>query len=221
MYKPVLIIIPTHNELHNVNRLVNYKPDYCDIVIIDDSFDGTDILAKSLGINVVKSPPTRYPYIQLKYLYGLMYAINNGYNLAVTIDAGENFDIDWTNLLFNAIGESDADVIIGSREFKGYGIRRLMSNIATNAATRGSGYKINDATSGFRLYKVSSIRDIVLNERWASKTPHAFQVEMLLKCMRRCLVIKEVAILYRKPKSSTAKLTTIIDWLLMLVKTKG
>jgi len=207
----IAVVVPTHNERKRIIPLLEGMPEYCHPIILDDSTDNTAQLAKERGATTVSFPNVAWQFIPLKYLYGLKYARQSGYDWACTMDSGENFDPDWINKLVIANTDGVADIVIGAREFHGRGLRRLISNIAS----RITGLGLPDSTSGFRLYRLDSLN----LERFQSRTPHAFQVELLLKHKNHN--IRSVPIPYRAPKNSTMSLGTFLDWARMYLATKG
>ncbi len=92
--KKVLVVIPTYNEAENIGMVIPRVLDACpnsDILVVDDnSPDGTQKLVESIS-----SENSRVKMISRKnksglgtaYVAGFRYAIENGYDYVVEMDA--------------------------------------------------------------------------------------------------------------------------------------
>jgi glycosyltransferase involved in cell wall biosynthesis len=193
------VIVPTHNEEKNIRPFLAQIPQGYHPIIIDDSSDATADLAEEMGAIVLRMPRAKWQYIPLKYMLGLQTAKRLGYEIGITMDCGDNFMPYEVELL-----DKDADLVIGQRRFYGKGIRRIISNVASLAVSL-LGVDLDDATCGFRAYKLDKLPDSGI----ISKSPHAFQIEMLVKWEG---TIDTVDIPYRPPEKSTLSLWTFYDW---------
>lgn len=152
-----LLILPAHNEASNLLRVVPEAraaaPGYDLVVINDGSRDGTAAVAASLGAEVVTLP------VNLGYggavQTGFRYAVENGYDLAVVMDADGQHDPAGIHLLAEAVLGGQADVAIGSR-FRGRlayhqpWVKRIGMRLFAWTVSKITGREVTDPTSGFQ-----------------------------------------------------------------------
>ena len=153
----VLVIIPVYNESESIEGVINKLkrdcPSYDYIVINDCSKDNTkDLLYKmnacyvSLPVNLGIGGGVQTGYI---------YALENGYDIAVQVDGDGQHDTQYVEYLVNMIESGKADIAIGSRfidkkGFQSTGMRRMGINILSQLIYFCTKIRIKDVTSGFR-----------------------------------------------------------------------
>jgi glycosyltransferase involved in cell wall biosynthesis len=149
----VLALIPAHNEAASlpvvVRRLRSRRRDL-DILVIDDgSSDGTVGLLGELGVRWLHWPDRRGVGDAIRA--GLRYAVRQGYEIAVRLDADGQHDVDDIERLLQPLRAGIADVVLGSRFAASR--RRRHSRIAheclgilLSIITRRT---VTDPTSGF------------------------------------------------------------------------
>ena len=125
--KRYLVIIPTYNEIENIDNVINLilnLNDNIDILIVDDnSPDGTADLVKSIikhndRINILE----RSSKLGLgsAYISGFKWALKKKYDFVIQIDADLSHN---PNDIIKFIEESNVyDLIIGSRYINGISI---------------------------------------------------------------------------------------------------
>ena len=159
----VLLIIPAYNEAENiervVNNLINNFPQYDYIVVNDGSKDDTrKILAKN-----------NYCYLDLPvntglagaFRTGIRYANAMGYDYAIQYDGDGQHKAESIAPMLKKMEESGADIVIGSRfceKKKDKSARMIGSRLISTAIRLRTGKKINDPTSGLRLYNKRMIK---------------------------------------------------------------
>jgi dolichol-phosphate mannosyltransferase len=220
----VLIVIPTYNEIDNIQPLVasigltfaRQASFDVDILFIDDnSPDGTAGVITSLQTNhknVYMLGGTKEG-LGKAYIRGLTYGMGlKSYFAIVTMDADLSHDPKDIPRLLTKL-ESGADFVIGSRyahggkTVHGYPLfRRAQSTIANVIAQRCLGLKtkINDFTSGFRAMRVTSLSTIPLQSITASG--YVFQVGLLYEFSKRNYKVVEVPITFRNRLHGASKL---------------
>ncbi len=153
----VLIIIPAYNESENIERVVddlteNY-PEYDYVVVNDCSTDNTEQILKSRGYNYL-SLPTNLG-IGGAVQSGYIYAVKNGYDIAVQTDGDGQHDPAYIEKLIAPIIAGEADMTIGSRFIEKHGfqtsfIRRVGIRFIRGVIKLCCGTRATDTTSGFR-----------------------------------------------------------------------
>lgn len=158
-----LIIIPAYNEAENIEKVVdniiqNY-PQYDYIIVNDGSTDSTRKICKAKGYNLLELPVNLGLSGAIKS--GIKYANFYQYEYAVQIDGDGQHDPKYIDDMLRIMREKDADIVIGSRfvnEKKPFSTRMLGSNLISLAILITTGKKIQDVTSGMRLFNKKMIK---------------------------------------------------------------
>ena len=170
----ILVIIPTYNEIDNVDIAVagvRVAVPETDIVIADDnSPDGTGKRADEIAAidhHVKVLHRTGKEGLGAAYLAAFHWAQAQGYDVVVEMDAdGSHRAVDLPAIL-NAL--VDADVVLGSRWIKGGRVvnwpkhREMLSRGGNIYTKLWLGMPISDATGGFRAFRMSALEAIGLD----------------------------------------------------------
>ena len=184
----VLVIVPTYNEIESLETLVGRVrqsvPDAHVLVVDDASPDGTGELADRLAAadpSVAVLHRSAKDGLGKAYLAGFDRAITGGYQYAVEIDADGSHDPAELPAMI-ALAEQGADLVIGSRWVPGGAVRnwpwlRQAISRGGNAYARAVlRSRIQDITAGFRVFRVSALRDLDLSD--IASQGYCFQVEL-------------------------------------------
>ena len=187
------ILIPTFNEAENIKhlltQLINLKIEgvEIDILVIDDgSPDGTAELALSLrNQNVAVMERPFKTGLGPSYIAGITDTLQkNMYSHIMTMDAdGSHQIVDLITLIDNAILYPNF-LILGSRWIPGGEItnwpkwRQLISRTGTWYAKKMLKLKIFDLTGGFKIYPVSFLEKIELDD--IVSNGYSFQIELTM-----------------------------------------
>ena len=203
----MLIVIPTYNEIENIEAIIKAvfaQSDEFHILIVDDnSPDGTadkvrelqNIYPNRLFLEV----RTEKKGLGTAYIYGFQWALARDYEYIFEMDA--DFSHSPTDLLrlYEAC-QQGADVAIGSRYVKGVNVvnwplqRILLSYGASIYVRVITGMKIKDPTAGFVCYHRRVLESIDLNTiRFVG---YAFQIEMKYRAYLKKFKITEVPIIF-------------------------
>lgn len=153
-----LIIIPAYNESANIQATVeNIRktvPDFDYVVINDHSKDSTLDILEQNHYNFVSLPVNLG--IGGAVQTGYKYALENGYDAAVQVDADGQHDVSYLHNLVSKMEQEQADMVIGSRFITNEGfqstfMRRVGITYFTRMIRHLTGHTITDPTSGFRL----------------------------------------------------------------------
>lgn len=157
MEKKVLIIIPAYNESENIEKvvdnLIQKYPQYDYLIVNDCSTDNTEEIIKKRGYNYVSLPANLG--IGGGVQTGYLYAVQNGYDIAIQMDGDGQHDPAYIEKLIAPIIAGEADITIGSRFIDKTGfqtsfMRRLGINIIRLVIRMCCGVNVTDTTSGFR-----------------------------------------------------------------------
>lgn len=155
----VLIVVPALNEERSVGPVVIATRELgYDVCVVDDgSTDATAALAREAGATVLSVPLNLGVGGALRC--GFRWALANGYDVAVQLDADGQHDPEEVASLLAAMEEHDADLVIGSRFAPGAGdydvrpARRFAMGLLARRAARATGTTVIDSTSGFRAIR--------------------------------------------------------------------
>ena len=158
----VLVILPAWNEAENLPSLLSELhrryPRYDVLVVDDGSSDRTGRVARASGVPVVEL--CRNLGIGGAEQTGLIYAQRYGYEVVVRVDADGQHPPREIEPLLQALLDSKADVVIGSRflgndrnGFRPPLLRRIGIRWLALLGTVLSRQRITDSTSGFRAYR--------------------------------------------------------------------
>lgn len=222
MQQDKLVIIPTYNELENIQEMIlkvmGLEDDFDLLIIDDNSPDGTAEVVK----NLKKDFPERLHLIQREgklglgtaYIEGFRYGLMNGYQYIFEMDADFSHNPQDLIRLYKACAEEGYDMAIGSRYITGVNVvnwpmgRVLMSFFASKYVQFITGMPIKDATAGFKCYTRRVLEAINLNSiRFIG---YAFQIEMKFTTWKLGFKIKEVPIIFTDRTKGTSKMSTHI-----------
>ena len=211
-----LIIIPTYNEIDNLEKLsreIFLVLPQTDILIVDDnSPDGTGKLAERLAqkdqrIKVIHR--MRKLGLGSAYIRGFKYALENNYDFIFEMDA--DFSHQPAYLPDFLACASQNKLILGSRYIKGGGIinwdlaRRLLSYAANLYARVFLNLPYRDLTSGFKCYCREVLKDLNLDS--IISEGYVFQIETTLRAHRKGYAIKEIPIVFKGRLKGKSKIS--------------
>jgi dolichol-phosphate mannosyltransferase len=175
------------------------QPDVHVLVADDNSPDGTGKIADELAAaddHVRVLHRTQKGGLGAAYKHGFQVALDAGFDVIGEMDADGSHQPEQLHLLLDAL--ADADLVIGSRWVPGGSVvnwprRREALSRGGNLYVRALlGVKVNDATAGFRLFRRSALEAIDLDS--VQSTGYVFQTDMVVRCLRRGLRVREVPI---------------------------
>lgn len=211
-----LVIIPTYNEMENLPRMLD-RIDATglglDVLVVDDgSPDGTGgwakgQLAERKNLHLIQREGKQG--LGSAYVRGFRYAIENGYDFVFEMDADFSHDPEYLAAFLAAI--QDNDLVIGSRYINGVNVvnwpmsRLLLSYFANVYARWATGMPIQDATAGFKCYRVEALKSLDLGR--IRSTGYSFQIELKYKLWKKGFRIKEIPIIFRDRTAGTSKMS--------------
>ncbi|MBT4344909.1 MAG: polyprenol monophosphomannose synthase [Flavobacteriales bacterium] len=215
-----LIIIPTFNEIENIEKIIRKifsltKPFHI-LIIEDGSPDGTATVVKKL----IKEFPTQL-YIEERqeklglgtaYIHGFKWALKKDYEFIFEMDADFSHNPEDLIRLYNANTLEGGDLSIGSRYVNGVNIvnwpmsRLLMSFFASKYVKIITGMPIHDSTAGFKCYRRKVLETLKLNE--IIFVGYAFQIEMKFKAWKYNFKIIEVPVIFTDRKEGESKMSS-------------
>jgi dolichol-phosphate mannosyltransferase len=212
-----LIVTPTYNEALNVVEFLERARAAvpgADILVVDDnSPDGTADLAEAAAARLGRIEVLRRPKkigLGDAYRSGFAVGVERGYDLLVQIDTDLSHD---PAALPEMIARADggADLVVGSRYVEGGSIphwpwhRRQLSKWGNWYATTVLGMPLADATSGYRVYRASTLKAIDYETSRAKG--YGFQIEVAYRVWRWGGHIEQVPITFTDRVRGVSKMT--------------
>lgn len=206
--KERLVIIPTYNEIENIEAIVrkvlSLSPDFHVLIVDDGSPDGTaqkviELQTEFTGCLHLEQRSGKLG-LGTAYIHGFRYALREGYEYIFEMDADFSHNPDDLVRLYTACATGGAHVAIGSRYSTGVNVvnwplgRVLMSYGASFYVRLITGMPVMDPTAGFKCYKREVLETIPLNE--IHFVGYAFQIEMKFTAWRLGFKLKEVPIVF-------------------------
>jgi dolichol-phosphate mannosyltransferase len=199
----IVVIIPTYNERENLPlitaRLRAAVPEAHVLVADDNSPDGTgaiadDLVAADDHVHVMHRRGKEG--LGAAYLAGFDWALDNGYDVVVEMDADGSHQPEQLPRLLDAL--RGADLVLGSRWVPGGSVvnwpksREALSRGGSLYTRMMLGVPMKDATGGYRAFRADTLRRIDLTG--VESAGYCFQVELGWRAVKAGLRVREVPI---------------------------
>lgn len=217
-----LVIIPTYNELENIQRIIekvfSLEESFHILIVDDGSPDGT--------ADIVKSMMSKFPdqlFIEERkgklglgtaYIHGFKWGLAKNYDYLFEMDADFSHNPEDLVRLYRACENEGNDVAIGSRYVKGVNVvnwpmgRVLMSFYASVYVRFITGMPFHDSTAGFKCYRAKVLNKINLDQ--VRFKGYAFQIEMKFRAWKYGFKVVEVPIIFTDRQEGTSKMSSSI-----------
>ena len=209
--KRILVIIPAYNEEGSVGKVIEeintHLPQATLLVVNDGSADRTSEKARARGATVLDLPFNLG--IGGAMQAGYKYAYENGYDIAIQVDADGQHDPKEIQKLLRTLEGDKADVVIGSRfmrdsSYKGSIMRRIGIAIFSGVISMIVRQRITDPTSGFRASNRKAI------QLFASDYPQDYPEPEVVILLHQChLKMEEVSVGMSERYSGESSITKI------------
>jgi dolichol-phosphate mannosyltransferase len=214
-----LVIIPTYNEIENVERIIknvlSLQRDFHILIVDDNSQDGTADKIKELQLEYPESLflIEREGKLGLgtAYITGFEWALERSYEYIFEMDADFSHNPNDLIRLYNVCAKGSSQVAIGSRYVTGVNVvnwpmsRVLLSWGASKYVRFITGMNIHDTTAGFICYKREVLEKINLKK--IQFVGYAFQIEMKFKAYLLKFKIKEIPVIFTDRTRGTSKMS--------------
>jgi dolichol-phosphate mannosyltransferase len=211
-----LIIIPTYNEIENIEPLIgmihSVVPEVNILVIDDNSRDGTaetvkKIISANSKVDLIERPGKLG--LGTAYIAGFKYAIEKGYDFIFEMDG--DFSHDPSHLPEFLEAAKEADLVIGSRYIPGGGVvnwsffRKLISIGGSIYSRIILSLPYKDLTGGFKCFRRETLEAIPLDDIFSEG--YSFQIEMTYRVHKKGLRIKEIPIIFKERVGGKSKMS--------------
>jgi glycosyltransferase involved in cell wall biosynthesis len=228
--KRVLIIMPAWNESGSIAEVIaEVKGELpgVDVLVVDDgSMDDTAVKAAGAGAVVAKLPYNLGVGGAMRT--GYRYARDNGYDVAIQVDADGQHDPRYVPKLVDAL--NDYDLVIGARfagigDYTVKGPRKWAMRLLSSVISRLAHAPLTDTTSGFRACNRKLIEFFA---HWYPAEYLGDTIEVLVRVARSGFKLTQIPTAMRTrmagtPSQSSAKATlylgrAVIILLLALIR---
>lgn len=216
-----LVIIPTYNEIENVEAIIRavfvLDTNFHILIVDDNSPDGTSSVVKKMQGEFPKSlfleVRKEKSGLGTAYIHGFKWAIARKYDYIFEMDADFSHNPTDLKRLLRAC-KNGADVAVGSRYKKGVNVvnwplyRVLLSYGASFYVKMVTGMRVHDPTAGFVCYKRYVLENLNLDS--VRFIGYAFQIEMKFRAYLKGYKIEEVSIIFRDREKGKSKMSSSI-----------
>jgi dolichol-phosphate mannosyltransferase len=214
-----IVIIPTYNEIGNIESIVRKVfelKNKFDILVVDDgSPDGTGEKVKTLQ----QEFPDNLFLIERKgkqglgtaYIAGFKWSIEKKYDYIYEMDADFSHNPEDLNRLYETAIAENKDVVVGSRYVKGGNVKnwpfnRILISYGASVYVRLITWMpVKDCTAGFICYKREVLETINLDQ--IKFIGYAFQIEMKYRAWKKGFSITEIPITFVDRKIGVSKMS--------------
>ena len=215
-----LVCIPTYNEKDNIEAIVSAVLGVTDsnthiLVIDDNSPDGTGEIVKRLQTDSVRLhllSRAGKEGLGRAYIAGFKWALDNGYDVIVEMDADFSHLPEDLVKILKAI--ETHDFVVGSRWVNegrtvNWGLGRKFISRGGSFYTRTIlGYPLADWTGGFNAWKKQTLHAIDLDQ--VKSNGYSFQIELKYRALKAGCKGIEVPIVFEDRRVGQSKMTTKI-----------
>lgn len=213
-----LVIIPTYNEIENIEELVrdifNLNNASIHILVVDDnSPDGTAKAVENMmeaefsGKLFILNRPGKQG-LGRAYIAGFQWALAEGYDAVVEMDADFSHRVQDLAKIVEAIPSADA--VVGSRYIPGGSVanwtwyRKLISLGGSLYSTMILWERVKDWTGGFNAYKKEVLQSIGLES--IKSEGYSFQIELKYRTIKKGFNLVEVPIRFEDRREGQSKM---------------
>lgn len=212
----ILVVIPTYNESENITRLIPLvlgQAAGVEVLVVDDgSPDGTGNMVRALAatdgrVHLLERDGKMG--LGTAYVAGFKYALAGAYEYVFEMDA--DFSHNPSEIPAFLEKAREVDLVVGSRYTNGvrvlnWPMQRLLLSWTANVWTRFmTGLPLNDATGGFKCYRIAVLRGIDLDS--LRSNGYAFQIEMSYKAWRKGFSLGEIPIVFLDRNAGRSKMS--------------
>jgi dolichol-phosphate mannosyltransferase len=218
------VVMPTYNEVENLDRVVRatgaalegvVPGEYRMLIVDDNSPDGTGAVADALAAEldfVEVLHRAGKAGLGHAYLAGFGRALAGKAELVIEMDADFSHDPRYLEGLVRAA--ADADLVLGSRYVEGGGVRdwglvrRLISRGGGLYARTILGIDVRDLTGGFKCFRREVLEAIDLET--VRSEGYVFQIELTYRALLAGFRVREIPIVFQDRAAGTSKMSVRI-----------
>ena len=210
----VLVFSTCYNERDNIgsliDKIVEVLPNADVLVVDDNSPDGTfEVVSEKRKIypQVTGVQRPRKLGIGSAHKYALFYAVREGYDIVITMDADWSHDPKYFDSMLRALDKNT--FVTGSRYCKGEscdykGYRDVVSRLGNIVARYALSVRIKELTTYFRAFDVQSLRQLPL--RYMKGAGYSYGVQLIYYLRKAGVELREVPIHFADRTHGSSKI---------------
>ena len=218
-----IVIIPTYNEIGNIEKIIRAVFDLdmlFHVLIVDDgSPDGTahkvkELQEKEFNDKLFLIERTGKQGLGTAYIAGFKWALERAYQFVFEMDADFSHNPKDLLRLHEACQKNQVGVSIGSRYIKGgklvdWPLKRILISRGASIFVRFITWMpVSDSTAGFVCYKRKFLEDLDFTK--IKFVGYAFQIQMKFAAWQLGYMLKEIPITFIDRKEGASKMSTAI-----------
>ena len=214
-----IVIIPTYNEIENIESIIRKVfslPKSFHILIVDDNSpdktaDKVLELMPEFTDRLFLEKRDKKAGLGTAYIHGFRWALGRSYDYIFEMDADFSHDPEDLLRLHAACANGGADVAVGSRYVHGGKVvnwpwdRIFISKGGALYTRLITWMPVADPTAGFVCYKRKVLESLPLDE--VRFVGYAFQIEMKYRAWKKGFTLKEVPIRFTDRVAGTSKMS--------------
>ncbi|MEO8476936.1 MAG: apolipoprotein N-acyltransferase [Actinomycetota bacterium] len=212
-----LVILPTYDEAATIDRVLEgvlAAPQRVDVVVVDDSSpDGTAEIVRARAASEPRVRLIQRPAksgLASAYQEGFRIGLAEEYDLVVEMDSDLSHDPAELPALLEAAA-AGRDLAVGSRYVPGGEVtnwsagRVALSRAGNRYARFMLGLPVNDATSGYRVYRRELLTELVRSP--IHSEGYGFQIELVMRTWNLGFDLGETPITFRERAHGQSKIS--------------
>jgi glycosyltransferase involved in cell wall biosynthesis len=210
----VIALIPAYNAEPFVGDVVRRARQYVPVVVVNDgSRDRTAQVAAEAGALVIDQVPNQGKGAALQA--GFSWALQRNVRAVITLDADGQHDPDEIGRFLDRFRSTQADLIIGARDFSQMPlVRRISNSLGQKAFSWAMRRPVRDNQSGYRLLS----RRLMQSLGASAERGFEFEMDMIVECVRNDWPLEWVPIrtIYAEEKSNIKPLRHVAHFFRMV-----
>lgn len=186
----VVALIPAYNAERFVAGVIREASRHVAVIAVNDgSKDGTLAVLRASGATVIDQQPNQGKGAALKRGYRM--ALDAGVTAVIQLDADGQHDPAEIPAFLRRFRETNADLVIGERQFDQMPfVRRLSNTIGRAAFSWAMGRRIDDNQSGYRLLSRRLMEAVLAS----GESGYEFEMDQIVIAVKRGWRIEGVPI---------------------------
>jgi glycosyltransferase involved in cell wall biosynthesis len=214
----ILALIPAYNAAPFVGDVIRKAGVHVPVLVVNDgSTDETLEAAKRTDARVIDQQPNQGKGAALKR--GFSEALALGVRAVITLDADGQHDPTEIPLFLERYQQTDADLIIGERDFSRMPfVRRVSNTVGRQAFSWAIGQRVRDNQSGYRLLS-RRLMEVLLE---STERGYEFEMDMIVQCAKRGWDVAGVSIetIYGEETSNIKPMQHVVHFFRMVRNTR-
>ena len=210
----IVALIPAYNADRFVADVIKRARAYVPVIAVNDgSKDNTLAALRQTDASVIDQQPNQGKGVALRA--GFSRALEMGAEAVIQLDADGQHDPTEIPLFLEKFKATNADLIIGERDFGGMPlVRRVSNTVGRTAFSWAVGRRVRDNQSGYRLLSRRLIEAVL----GSKEQGYEFEMDMILIAVKRGWRIEGVPIrtIYGDEKSNIKPMQHVVHFFRMV-----